>query len=137
MRYDEFPDRNTYIYGFSFEGANRERIVDLNFVNYRCREDSKQLPDGHSIIGLQVNTKSHPDHISRLGFIIWGEGEHFRLSKRDKVNKAIRDNYKDLATNFVLASISFLPLIVAGYFVSRLNEYINLENNWLPGCEEE
>ena len=39
VRYDEFPDRNSYIYGLSFEGANKERIVDLNFVNYRSRED--------------------------------------------------------------------------------------------------
>lgn len=66
---------------------------------------------------MQVNDKSHPDHISRLGFIVWGNTEHIRKSKKDKESKANFDSCKDIGLNFFFLLISLVPLAVAFYFI--------------------
>ena len=55
VRYEEFPDRNTYIHGIYLDGTKEGRTISLfnrTFLNYRGREETFAIPDGHSVIGL-------------------------------------------------------------------------------------
>ena len=121
VRYEEFPDRNTYIHGLAMEDKESNKIVDLIFANYRSRETTETIAEGHHIIGLQVNTKSHPDHISRLGFVVWGPTEHKRTPAKVKESKAKADFCKDLAINFIFLVFSLVPLAIAVIFIAELN----------------
>lgn len=76
VKYDEFPDRNQYIHAISFFSDRQGQLpmLSLEFCNYRNREDVADVVDGEQVIGLMVNTKTHSDHISRLGFVTWANG---------------------------------------------------------------
>ena len=83
------------------------------------------IPVGHGIIGLQANTKSHDDHISRLGFIVWGKGGDKRTKDEERNSKAFKDGCKDLPFNVIFWLFSLLPMLIAIYFVLfRLNPII-------------
>ena len=109
----------------------------MTFANYRGRDDTCIVEEGQSIVGLQVNTKSHPDHISRLGFVVWGEGEHKRTPKKVKETTVSKNFCKDLVLNFVFLLFSIVPFGVALYFISVLTHYISKESQWLPECTED
>ena len=125
VKYEEFPDRNTFIHGIEMEGKDDQnqvkKVFSETFAHYRGREDTFVIPEGHSIIGIQVNNKSHPDHISRLGFIVWGDSDHMRKSKKDKESKAKADFCKDIGLNFIFLLVSLVPLVVAFYFINGLS----------------
>ena len=141
VRYEEFPDRNVYIHGIYLDGINKEghtiSLFNQTFLNYRGREETFQIPEGHSIVGLQVNSKSDADHISRLGFVLWGPGPHARVSKKAKQDKSSQDARKDLLMNLVFMCVSLVPVSVAIYFITVLNKHLQNEALWLPDCDEE
>lgn len=110
-------------------------MFDETFAHYRGREDTFNLEEGTSIIGLQVNTKAYPDHISRLGFIVWGNSEHVRKTKKFKETKAKQDWCKDLLMNLFFLIISLVPLAVSLYFIKELMLNIKSSNQWLSQCD--
>ena len=55
LKYEEFPDRNTFIHGLYLDGVKdgqTRSLFNRTFLNYRGREETFVIPDGHSIIGL-------------------------------------------------------------------------------------
>ena len=140
LKYEEFPDRNTFIHGLYLDGVKdgqTRSLFNKTFLNYRGREETFVIPDGHSIIGLQANTKSDPDHISRLGFVLWGPCPHKRVSKKSKIENSQQDFKKDILMNLLFMCFSLVPLSVAIYFITRLNKSLADEAFWLPECDQE
>ena len=140
VKYEEFPDRNTFIHGLEMLGKDNEqvqkKVVDETFAHYRGREDTFNLDEGQQIIGIQVNTQSHHDHISRLGFVVWGNSEHMRKTKKFKESKASKDFCKDILMNFIFLLFSFVPLGVALFFIKDLSQHIDRSSQWLTECDQ-
>ena len=149
MKYDEFPDRNQYIHGLCFEGSeeikyndfagrnggNTRKILDLKFCEFRNREDSVSIDVGKAIVGLQVNTTSHADHISRLGFLLWGEGESKRTKDDEKSSKAWKAGGIDFLFNIWFFLFSIAPLLVAAYFVLYQFNPLIEDKTWFDSCD--
>ena len=123
--FDEYPDRNVYIHGLALDGEDGQNIVGLTFANFRSRQTTEVIAEGHSIIGLQVNTKAYPDHISRLGFVVWGPCENQKLSLNDRIKIVKCNRLKDKLVTFIYFLSSLVPVFAGLYFVQKLDTALN------------
>ena len=119
--YDEYPDRNVYIHGLALDGENGQNIVGLTFANFRSRQTTEVIAEGHQIIGLQANTTAYADHISRLGFVVWGGCENKKLALHERIKIVKCNRLKDKLVTFLYFLCSIVPIAVGWYFVNKLD----------------
>ena len=111
-----------------------KKILDLKFCEFRNREDTVSIGIGKAIVGLQVNTTSHEDHISRLGFLVWGEGPSKRTTDAERSSRAWKAGGIDFLFNIWFFLFSIAPLLLAAYFIwFHLNPIID-DNKWFEPC---
>ena len=83
-----------------------------------------------------VNTKSHSDHISRLGFVTWGPGADKRMTEQAKKSASNKAFGIDCLFNIWFLLFSALPMGMAAFFILGYLAPIVLENGWFEDCNE-
>ena len=141
VKYDEFPDRNQYIHAINFfsDNGGQNSMLNLEFCNYRNREDSSDLFEnsGEQIIGITVNTKSHSDHISRLGFVTWAPKEDKRLTPERKSSLTNKAFAIDCLFNIWFLLFSALPMGIAAFFIlGYLAPIVLSSDGWFDDCNQ-
>ena len=106
-------------------------MLNLEFCNYRNREDASDIfeNNGEAIIGITLNTKSHPDHISRLGFMTWAPKPDMRLTPEAKSSLTNKAFAIDCLFNIWFLLFSALPIGIAAFFILMLAPIV-IKGEW-------